>query len=137
MRKIQSKFVICFEEIIYLLLHNLHDCAFKCICSRLFTAYIFTNIFANIFSKREKPIAFYKYSISTFCRLTSHFSYVTHQLITKVNYISIYEYSELKVFKYIYINLVEISNSWPNHVIGTNLYKTLESCWYSLLAILH
>ena len=98
MQKLQSKYVICFEEIIYLLLHNLHGCAFKCICRRLFTAYIFT----NFFSKRKKPIAFYKYSISTFCRLTSHFSYVTHQLITKVNYISIYEYSELKVFKYMY-----------------------------------
>ena len=102
MRKIQSKFVICFEEIIYLLLHNLHDCAFKCICSRLFTVLLLTFllIFLLIFSAKEK------YLISMFCRLTSHFSYVTHQLITKVNYILIYEYSELKVFKkYIYILL--------------------------------
>ena len=109
MRKLQSKFVICFEEIIYLLLHNLHDCAFKCICSRLFTVLLLTFllIFLLIFSAKEKkPTAFYKYSISMFCRLTSHFSYVTHQLITKVNYILIYEYSELKVFKkYIYILL--------------------------------
>ena len=99
MRKIQSKFVICFEEIIYLLLHNLHGCAFKCICSRLFTVLLLTFllIFLLILSAKEK------YLISMFCRLTSHFSYVTHQLITKVNYILIYEYSELKVFKNIYI----------------------------------
>ena len=30
----------------------------------------------------------------------------------------------------------EISNNWPNDLLGTNVYKTLESCWWSLLTIL-
>ena len=30
----------------------------------------------------------------------------------------------------------EISNNWPNDLLGTNVYKTLESCWQSLKTIL-
>ena len=52
-----------------------------------------------------------------------------------VNHTSIYENSELKVFKNIKF-LGEISNHWPNNLLGTNVYKALESCWKSLLTIL-
>ena len=45
-----------------------------------------------------------------------------------VNYSSIYEKYGLKVFKYTKF-VGEISNNWPNNLLGTNLYKTLESCW--------
>ena len=45
-----------------------------------------------------------------------------------VNHTSIYEISETKVFKNIKF-LGEISNNWPSDLVGTNLYKTLESCW--------
>ena len=45
-----------------------------------------------------------------------------------VNHTSIYENSESKVFKNITI-LAEISNNWPNDLLGTTVYKTLESCW--------
>ena len=41
---------------------------------------------------------------------------------------SIYENSESKVFKNIR-NLGEIPNNWPNDLLGTHVYKTLESCW--------
>ena len=52
-----------------------------------------------------------------------------------VNHTSIYENSELKVFKNIkYFG--EISSNLPNGLLGTNVYKTLESCWESLLTIL-
>ena len=44
-----------------------------------------------------------------------------------VNHTSIYENSESKVFKGIKL-LGEIYN-WPNDLLGTNVYKTLESCW--------
>ena len=44
------------------------------------------------------------------------------------NHTSIYENSELKVFKNINF-FGEISNNWPNYLLGTNIYKTLESCW--------
>ena len=44
-----------------------------------------------------------------------------------VNHTSIYESSELKVFKNIKF-LGEISNKWTNDLFGTNLYKTLELC---------
>ena len=44
-----------------------------------------------------------------------------------VNHTAIYENSELKVFKNIkYFG--EISSNWPNYLLGTNLYKTLEYC---------
>ena len=45
-----------------------------------------------------------------------------------VNYTSIYENSELKVFKNIKF-LGELFNNWPNDLLGTNVYKFLESCW--------
>ena len=41
-----------------------------------------------------------------------------------VNHTSIYENSEFKVFKNIKF-LGEISNNWPNNLLGTNVYKTL------------
>ena len=44
------------------------------------------------------------------------------------NHTSIYENSESKVFKNINF-FGEISNNWPNYLLGTNIYKTLESCW--------
>ena len=45
-----------------------------------------------------------------------------------VSHTSIYENSELKVFKKI-IFFGEISIKWPNDLLRTNVYKTLESCW--------
>ena len=45
-----------------------------------------------------------------------------------VNYTSIYEKSELKVFKNIKF-LGEISNNWPSDLLRTNVYKTLVFCW--------
>ena len=45
-----------------------------------------------------------------------------------VNYILIYENSKLKVFENIKY-LGEISNNWPKDTLGTNVCKTLESCW--------
>ena len=44
-----------------------------------------------------------------------------------VNYTSMYENSELKDFKNI-IFLATISNNWQNRLLGTNVYKILESC---------
>ena len=41
---------------------------------------------------------------------------------------SIYEHSEIKVFKNIKF-LGEISSNWPDDLLGTNVYKTLEACW--------
>ena len=48
--------------------------------------------------------------------------------IWSVNHTAIHENSELKVFKNMEF-LGEISNNWPNNLLGTNVYKTLESCW--------
>ena len=45
-----------------------------------------------------------------------------------VNHTSIYENSQSKVFKNMKC-LREISNNWPKHLLGTNVYKTLESYW--------
>ena len=39
-----------------------------------------------------------------------------------------YENSKLNVFTNIKF-LGEISNNWPYDLLGTNVYKTLESCW--------
>ena len=50
------------------------------------------------------------------------------------NHTSIYEHSESKIFKNIKF-LGEVSNNWPDDLLGTNMYKTLESCWESLLTI--
>ena len=41
-----------------------------------------------------------------------------------VNHTSIYENSESNVFKNIKL-LSEISNNWPNDLLGINVYKTL------------
>ena len=48
-----------------------------------------------------------------------------------VNHTSIYENSELKVFKNITF-LGEISNNWPKDLLGTNVYKIL---WIMLIII--
>ena len=48
--------------------------------------------------------------------------------IWSVNHTPIYEKSELKVFKIVKL-LGEISSNWPNDLLGTIVYKTLESCW--------
>ena len=45
-----------------------------------------------------------------------------------VNHTSIYKNSKSKVFKNIKC-FSEISNNWPNVLLGTNVYKTLASCW--------
>ena len=45
-----------------------------------------------------------------------------------VNYTSLYENSEWKVPKNIKF-LSEISNDSPNDLLGTNIYKILESSW--------
>ena len=45
-----------------------------------------------------------------------------------VNHASIYENYKLNVFKNINF-LGKISNNCPNDPSGTNVYKTLESCW--------
>ena len=44
-------------------------------------------------------------------------------------------FSELKVLEN-KILLGEISNNWPNDLLGANVYKTLESYWKSLFTIL-
>ena len=74
--------------------------------------------------------------------------HVPHQLITKVKFIlssgllfwlvnhtSIYENYEFNVFRNIKI-VGKISNNWINDLIETNVYKNLESCWWSLLTML-
>ena len=45
-----------------------------------------------------------------------------------VNHTSLYENSESKIFKDINF-LVKICNNWPNNLLGTNVYKTLEFYW--------
>ena len=47
-----------------------------------------------------------------------------------VNNASIYENSESKGFKNLKY-LSEKSNNWPNDLLRTNVYKTLESRWYN------
>ena len=44
-----------------------------------------------------------------------------------VNHTSIYENSESNVFPNIKF-LGEIPNNWPNDLLWTSVYKTLESC---------
>ena len=44
-----------------------------------------------------------------------------------VNHTSIYEHSELKVSENIKF-LGELYNNWPNDLLATNVYKTLEPC---------
>ena len=43
-----------------------------------------------------------------------------------INHTSIYENSESKVIENMPFS-GEISNKWPNDLLGTNLYKTYES----------
>ena len=45
-----------------------------------------------------------------------------------VNQTSIYENSELNVFKNMNF-FEEISSNWPNYLLVINVYKILESCW--------
>ena len=45
-----------------------------------------------------------------------------------VNQSSIYKNFEQKLFKNIKF-LDEISNNWPNDLLGLNVYNTLKSCW--------
>ena len=51
-----------------------------------------------------------------------------------VNHTSIYENSESNVFKNIKC-LGEKTNNWPNDLLSTNIYKTLEFFWWLLLTI--
>ena len=44
------------------------------------------------------------------------------------NHSSLYGNFELKVFKDIKFS-GEISNNWPNNLLETNIYKTLEYYW--------
>ena len=48
--------------------------------------------------------------------------------IWSVNHTSIYKNSESNVFKNIKFS-GEISNNWPNDLLGTNVYKTLQVRW--------
>ena len=45
-----------------------------------------------------------------------------------VHYTVKYENSESKVFKNTK-SFCEISNNWPNELLGTNVCKTYEFCW--------
>ena len=45
-----------------------------------------------------------------------------------VNHTSVYENSELEVFKNINF-FSEISSYWLDDLLGTNACKTFESCW--------
>ena len=51
-----------------------------------------------------------------------------------VDYTWIFQHFESKVFKNIKF-LIEISNNWTNYLLGTNVYKTLESSWQSFLTL--
>ena len=45
-----------------------------------------------------------------------------------VNHTSIYENSELNVFKYKFF-LGKISNNWPKDLLGTNVHKAPDFYW--------
>ena len=45
-----------------------------------------------------------------------------------VNHTSLFENSESKIFKNMTFS-GEISDNWPNDLLGTNVYNSLESCW--------
>ena len=55
-------------------------------------------------------------------------------LFWSVNHTLLFGYSELNVFKNIWF-VGEISSRLPNGLFGKNVYKTLESCWQSLLTM--
>ena len=111
--------------------------SFKCICSRLFnmikkvfiifTASVFAYFFIKIFFAKDKSHNL-KYSISKFNLITHHFLYFLYLNIWVVNNTSMYENSELNVFRYIKF-LGEISNNWLKTLFGGSLHKTLEFCW--------
>ena len=46
-----------------------------------------------------------------------------------VKHTSIYQNSDLKVYKIIKFLGEKISNNWLNNLLGKNVYKTLEVCW--------
>ena len=45
-----------------------------------------------------------------------------------VNHTSVYKNFGSKFFKIVTF-LGEISDNWPNDLLGTNIYNTFESCW--------
>ena len=47
-----------------------------------------------------------------------------------VNHTPICKNSESNVFKNVEA-LGEIFNNWPKNLLETNVYKTLELCWYN------
>ena len=49
-------------------------------------------------------------------------------LFWSVNHTTMHENSELNVYKNMKF-VGEISNNWPNDLLETNVYKTLDSCW--------
>ena len=48
--------------------------------------------------------------------------------VWSANHASIYKNSESKGSKNKKF-LIEVSNNWPKHLLGTNVYKTLDFCW--------
>ena len=50
------------------------------------------------------------------------------------NRTSIYENSELKFFLKTKCS-VEISNNWPDELLGTNVYKCIQDFWILLIVI--
>ena len=70
----------------------------------------------NILGWTKYPVVFIFYKISSGWKFWS------------VNHKSLYENSVSKDFKNITF-FGEISNNWPNDLLGTNAYKTLDFCW--------
>ena len=87
-------------------------------------------------------ITFNKYLISRLNWVVHHILYLTLSLITKVVSVSSSISSSLEFWSVnhtsIYKNsgLWGISSNWPNDLLVINVYKTLESYWKSLFAIL-
>ena len=110
---------------------------------------IFLPIFYPYFTKRQKSINFYKYSISRLEWIVYHFLYF-YYLINKlmfvlssfssglefqsVNHTSIYENSELNVFKIIKF-LGEISSNWASKLFIRN--KCIQDSWILLIIIVN
>ena len=112
------------------------------ICTNKTFTHIFANIFTYIFSKRQKSIDFYKYSISRLNGV-AHYFFIFYTLINiysdlrfwSVDHALIYENSELKVFKNRII-FYDFYTNWPHDLLGANVYKSIESSWWSCLTIL-
>ena len=51
-----------------------------------------------------------------------------------VNYTSVYEHSELNVFKYIKC-LGKMSSNWPNDLLGIHIYIYIQDSWILLIII--